>query len=428
MCLAVLAACGAPEPPPQPPLCRGCNVVLVTVDTLRRDHLGSYGYERATTPALDTFFARGTIYDNATTSAPCTNPAVLQTLTGSVRFEPARQRLAERLGEAGYRTAAFVSQALFYDEDTGLPKPAYARGFDTFAPPQRPAISANAQRISDDALAWLDEAGDGPPFFLWLHYYDPHDPYNPPPAFRQHAQPGRPYLDHRQHLKQAIREHPTPGVKRWYEAGHLLSGEDIDHLVGMYDGEIAYADSQIARVLERLDALDDVVVLFSADHGERLGEEQRWDHCQSLRSWEIDVPLMVRVRDAGLAETPRVATAVSTLDIVPTVLSLVGVAFEASGLDGRTLSSLPEDRRLVHVYYNRATVIDRDWKLRVVAGKPSGLYRIGLDPDEERDRLDEEPQLARTLYRTLERYRPAKEVEQLTERTRDELRAIGYIE
>ena len=424
------------------------SVVLITVDTLRRDHVGRYGYPRPTTPHLDRFFERGTTFSNATSPSPCTVPAVLQLLTGLRSFDPRAQRLAEILRHHGYRTAAIVSQHHFR---TGAgPLPSYARGFDHFD--IQPAghtdhhgmTARTASEISDRAIAWLDGHPRQQPFFLWLHYFDPHDPYEAPEEHRVFPLPA-PCLDgdRRAHLyaamdaalrradpetRRTILERPNPHA----HFGSIYSDEQVRTLRSHYDAEILYTDAQIGRVLGRLGEaglLERSLVIVTSDHGERLGEGGRWAHCQSLHGYEINVPLLLL--RPGQPRGERVARAVSTLDIVPTVLAALGIAHEPSALDGVDLLA-EGDERLVYAVWEREHAIQDDtWKLKLgtrggVAG--TGLYDLAEDPEEGVDVAAAHPEEVARLERVL-RENAAADGKLLSkiEETLEQLRAIGYV-
>ena len=165
----------------------GPNVLLVTIDTLRADRLKSMGYERDTAPRLEHFFENGTSFENAMSSAPCTIPSVQQLLSSRIETPEQKPFLAEILEREGYRTAAVVSQHQFrYGR-----LPSFERGFDSFDIQSNQQLDRHqlstrtAEQVSDRALAWLEENAEAQPFFLWLHYFDPHDPYEPPPEFRR---------------------------------------------------------------------------------------------------------------------------------------------------------------------------------------------------------------------------------------------------
>ncbi|MBV8199668.1 MAG: sulfatase, partial [Acidobacteria bacterium] len=297
-CAPRQTAAGAARPGDEPPHGRGANLLLVTLDTVRADHLGCYGYAGAETPALDRLAAAGVRFAHASSPVPLTLPSHTTLLTGllpphhgarnnGVRGLSAETpTLATLLAGAGYRTAAFVA-AFVLDHRFGL-----ARGFQIYDDEiERPANASwllEAERpggqVVDRALAWL-ERDDPRPFFLWVHLYDAHAPYNPPSPYRE--------------------RHP-------------------DH---PYDGAIAFADAQVGRLLAALGQRGlaaSTVVAVVADHGESLGEHGELTHGLLLYEPALAVPLLLRAPGLG----PRtVATPVSTVDLAPTLAGLLGRRF-----------------------------------------------------------------------------------------------------
>jgi choline-sulfatase len=305
------------------------NVLLVTIDTWRADRLGA-----GISPALDQLAASAIRFTAARTAAPLTLPAHTTILTGllppahRVRvngldvLSGSHRTVARLLKDSGYRTAAFIG-AFVLDRRYGL-----AAGFDAYDDriPRDPRASERldaerpASAVIDGALAWLDAnagAGGGaptatagapaPPFFVWIHLYDPHAPYNPPPEF----------LERVKHLN-------VPG----------RSGSDAQHT--MYDGEIAYADAQFARVLSWLRTrglAERTLIVVAGDHGEGLGEHGEHTHGMLLYDSTLRVPLVVAApgRQAAVRDE-----AVSLGDIAPTILAAAGVA-RANAMEGRDL-------------------------------------------------------------------------------------------
>ncbi|HEX9637319.1 MAG TPA: sulfatase-like hydrolase/transferase, partial [Acidobacteriota bacterium] len=286
-------------------------LVLITLDTLRADRLGCYGYAAAETPALDRLAREGTLFERAVAVAPLTRPAHATILTGRYPFEhglrdnisPALPEsiptLAQRLGASGYHSAGLVATFLL-NRSSGL-----HRGFDLFSdafdPEQRDrqfvsSFQRRGEEVVDEALAYLEAAEE--PFFLWLHLYDPHTPYDPPEPFRsRHA--GRPY-----------------------------------------DGEVAYADHQVGRLIDRLEAsgrLDRSLVIATADHGEGLGQHGELEHSFFVYDSTLRVPLLLRLPGVVPAGR-RIAQPVSQIDLVPTALDLLGLP--AAALAGRSLRPL----------------------------------------------------------------------------------------
>jgi choline-sulfatase len=299
--------CSRPSGPLSPP--GRPNLVLVTLDTVRADHLGCYGDSQAITPALDGLAAEGLRFTSASSTVPLTLPSHTTILSGLLPphhglrnngaglLAPGTPTLATLLAAAGYRTAAFLG-AFVLDHRFGL-----AGGFEVYDDeiPRDPKAGTilEAERpgrdVMDRALGWLRK-DDARPFFLWVHLYDAHAPYRPPAQWAA-KHPGRPY-----------------------------------------DGEISEVDEQVGRLLAELKSrgLDGrTVVAVAADHGEGLGEHGELTHGLLLYEPTIHVPLLLR---APWGLKPRVVAApVSLADLAPTLAGLVGRPFPA-GRDGRDLS------------------------------------------------------------------------------------------
>jgi choline-sulfatase len=297
--------CSRASAPRQP------NLVLVTLDTVRADHLGCYGDRQAVTPWLDRLASEGVRFANASSAVPLTLPSHTSLLTGLLpphngmrnngvgALRPGTATLATLLAGAGYRTAAFIG-AFVLDHRFGL-KAGFEVYDDEIERDPKAGTVLEAERpgreVVDRALAWLAKDG-GRPFFLWVHLYDAHAPYTPPPEWAA-RHPGRPY-----------------------------------------DGEISAVDEQLGRILEALRrrGLDGkTAVAVAADHGEGLGEHGELTHGLLLYEPTLHVPLLLRAPwglKARVVEAP-----VSLVDLAPTLAGLLGRPFPAAGsLDGRDLS------------------------------------------------------------------------------------------
>ncbi len=335
--LALTVACGeAPEPtatpestPRAPAVDDRPSVLLVTFDTTRADHIGAYGYEPAETPTIDTLAAAGTLYERAYSTAPLTIPSHSTIFTGrnppthgvrdngDFNLGEAEITLAERFTDAGYTAAAFTS---------AFPTQArwgFDQGFAVYHDPlERPPTQLDwsdqrrADEVVDDALTTLGAMGDGP-LFVWLHFFDPHWPYDPPPPF----DPDEPACE-------------GLGTGADPEREARSAARDACDLA-RYDGEIAYTDHQLGRFLEWWDhAHPDSWVVVTADHGEGLGDGGERTHGFLLHDGTIRVPLVLRGPDieAGV----RVDDPVSHVDIAPTLLNLAGLPLH-EGLQGLDL-------------------------------------------------------------------------------------------
>ena len=305
------------------------SVLLVTFDTTRADHIGAYGYAAARTPSLDGLAADGALFERAYSTAPLTIPSHSTILTGrtppshGVRdngdFNLGSQEitLAERFAEAGYTcaafTAAFPTQARW----------GFDQGFHLYHDPlERPPTELDwsdqrrAEEVVDDAMASLPAYGRGP-LFVWLHFFDPHWPYDPPVPF----DPDDPSCE------DLAAEQPGE------ERSALRDACDL----ARYDGEIAYADHQLGRFLRWWDsARPDSWVVVTADHGEGLGDGGERTHGFLLHDGTIHVPLLLK--GPGIEPGSRVSDPVSHVDIAPTLLALAGLELHGE-LQGRDLRS-----------------------------------------------------------------------------------------
>jgi arylsulfatase A-like enzyme len=359
LALALCAsACDGSQPAPD----GRANLVIVTVDTLRADRLGAYGYEAARTPHLDSLAAQGAVFENALTVIPRTSQAVASLFTGLHPHEHGAVEigeppldgpptLAEELREAGWATAGISANGVASAQQ-GLD-----RGFDTFlgidALRERHPLREHrmrsgggrverAEAVTAEALDWL--ASQEGPFFLWLLYLEPHFPYEPPPP---HAG-GRPAQDAR-YYAEGVRT--RPGV-RYFDLDGRAS-QALDELSELYDGEVAFVDEQVGRLLGALRRRDDAsrtLVVFVADHGESLGENGYfYEHGDFASHAELHIPLVFHwpgVVSAGL----RVGAAASIVDVAPTACGLLDAPCRVAGVDwSDTLrgGKAPPDGRLV---------------------------------------------------------------------------------
>jgi arylsulfatase A-like enzyme/Tfp pilus assembly protein PilF len=403
-CLLLLAACSSqPE-----------RVVLISIDTLRADHLACYGAERARTPALDRIAAQGVRFDQAISPAPLTLPSHSTIMTGlnppqhgvrdnsAFRLADDIPTLAESFREAGFATAAFVA-ALVLDRRHGLD-----RGFETYGDhlgvrksgrramlfPERPA-----NQVVDEALDWLDTAPDR--FLLWVHVFDPHARYTPPPDF-----------------------------------GELFPDSP-------YAAEIAFADSQLERLLEAMDARwpdGRTLVIATGDHGESLGEHEEATHGNSVYDATQRVPLLMK--GPGVPRGVVVSSVVRLADIAPTVLAL----FELpplpaiSGLDLRPAWKGEEAEPRVAYVETLATRLQYGWspllglrtaEYKYIRAPRPELYELGTDPGELHDLAAARPAVARELDRVLEAQsageRPIRPTVTLDAEDRARLESLGYV-
>jgi len=318
----------------------GHNVLLITVDTLRADHVGAYGYRRAQTARIDSLAQSGVLFEQATTTAPITMPAHATIHTGLLppnhgvrhngiyRLGEEHETLAETLHRAGYATGAFVG-AYVLDSRYGL-----GQGFDLYDdavnPGNLPAGASqynerSAARVSDAALAWLETQIDdeSKPFFAWLHYFDPHFPYAAPEPF-------------------ATRLDGFP-----------------------YDAEIAYTDEQIGRIIDllvRRRVIDRTLIVFTADHGEGLGEHDELTHADLIYDSTMRVPLIVSSRTLFPRGIRLSDGLVGSVDIAPTLLGLLGLESpEGVSFDGVDVLGQSIDPQRAMYVETLSPLLDYGW-------------------------------------------------------------------
>jgi arylsulfatase len=442
--LVACAACGADVERP--------NLVLITIDTLRADRMSLYGHERETTPAIDAWARGGTVFDHALAPSSWTLPSMSMLMTGQVRLKtagqihPEQRSLAEHLASAGYRTAGIYSNGLL-DQEKG-----FARGMEHFQvfKPRTPEEKGNpwtADQVTDLGLAWL-EGITGEPFFLALHYSDPHFPYAPLEglAFEPYDDPQR---------REAFRAALPPEHRDEFTTG---SYRLLERHSAAYDSEILQTDRHVARVLEWLEReqlADRTLVVLTADHGEGLGQRAiapgervhggpigrfYLSHGTQLYDEQVRVPLVFVGPQvpAGV----RVPAHVSLIDVMPTVLALMHVPVP-QGLHGQLLRFDQDhtQQRPVFAYCSRATTVTvedrwrlhvpRDYRVRDQGARPE-LYDLAADPLELQPLPDEqriatlEQQVAswKEVHTALEEGRG---LPLSFEKHRKQLAAMGYV-
>jgi choline-sulfatase len=411
LAVGAVLACGREAPRP--------NLLFISIDTLRADHLGTYGWKRPTSPNLDAFAAKSVVFENAQSASSWTLPSLASIMTSlqesthrcekdAARLDPSYTTMAEILRDAGYDTA-FVASHLFLNAGHGL-----QQGFtrvDTRILQDELAITSPA--ITDWGLQWLEDKAavhDGVPWFLWLHYFDPHAPYL---------------------LHEGVSE-------------KFGTEQEIDK----YDGEIAFTDQHLGRLLaafERSGLAANTIVVIVADHGEEFGEHGRQGHGYDLHEEVVHVPLVLRV--PGIAPR-RVSGAVPTVDLMPTLLELCG-AHAVHEIDGRSLTPLlqgepgPAREAFSEVRWkfgdDLASLRRDPWKF--IEGRRGEeavemLFDHSVDPTETKNVLAEHPDVAAemrlALRARLERARAMgsgyerQAISDLTPAEQERLKGLGY--
>jgi len=447
--------------------------VLITIDTLRADHLGCYGYSRATSPHLDALASQGLLFERATTTLPRTTQGVASILTGRypkshgarglfMRLPETNLTLAEALKSAGYATAAAVSNTFL------RPGQGFEQGFDRYDNPEARWDGDSAAAVTESAVRLLEGlTAQHQPFFLWVHYLDPHWRYEPGPPWDKAFDPG---------FTEPLTVYADLDAHK-FTKGRLIFDPPLDqrqkdHIVALYDGEIARTDAALAPLLERLDRLPGpLLTVVTSDHGESLGEHHyHFAHGETLYEGSLRIPLLMRF-PGRLAAGSKSSVLAENIDIAPTILALAGVD-RLQGVEGRPLVTAgpaggnkerdvmvpvaagrpfvhaesdfqlihPENPRFyVHTMCGHWTSAgDGRYKLILIptpGGELLELYDLQADPGETLNRMDD-PALAevrRRLYLEVKRFADcgtgaqAPGTEEMTPEQEEKLRSLGYI-
>ena len=306
------------------------NILFILVDTLRFDHLTPYGYQRQTSPEIARTLAEtGAVVEEAYSQAPWTLPSAVSYMTsrypgeilgddpGAYGIPEGIESLPEALEKLGYETGGFFANKVLHEGN------GFARGFRTFySPPSRPGLEGQGQGQPDAAeltgrvLPWLQAHRDGP-FFLYVHYIDPHDPYENPEIVNNRSPFEPPYFG-------PITGRHMHGV---YTGKVPLEDpeRDTEHLKALYDSEIHYVDGFIGRLIDSIppEVLENTLIVLTADHGEEFREHGGWKHGFTLYEDQIHVPLLVRW-DGHIPPGSRLRGTVRLIDLVPTLVQAAG--------------------------------------------------------------------------------------------------------
>ena len=401
------------------------NIVVITVDTLRADRLGCYGYRRIKTPQMDALASEGVLFEHAFTPTPVTLPAHASIFTGTYptlhgirsngtfALTESALTLAEMFKKEGYETAAFVSSYIL-DSRFGLDQ-----GFDVYNDDLVTGVQSatmiqkerRAETVTRAAIQWLSSRKSAAPFFLWVHYYDPHIAYDPPAPFK-----------------------------------------DV-YAKSPYDGEIAYTDSWIRQFMNKLKEMggyDQTLIALCGDHGEGLGDHQEDTHGIFLYDSTLHVPLIFHY-PGRLPKNKRVGSLVRLIDIAPTILDIAGKKAPAR-MQGVSLASLmsgqKDDLNLLlycETYYPKFTygwsplegIRTSQWKY--IKAPESELYDLTKDPTEAKNLIQQEKSQAEKYQKDLADIEKqiasaspsgasssAKSVT-LDKASREKLRSLGYV-
>ncbi|MGJ5820362.1 sulfatase [Paludibaculum fermentans] len=453
------------------------NVILITLDTVRADHLHLYGYPRQTTPQLEEFARQATVFRAAVSAADWTAPSHATMMTGlyalrhGVRYDYPDVRLghiprsaptlAETLQHYGYRTAALVANRAYLAPEIG-----FGRGFDLYRVPATPVALENSRmpsvlrstrlrlmgitgadlpyvsgtKMVDEAATLLGKWKLGQPAFLFMNLMDAHWPYNPPPPFRNRFVSPKKAWTSTEFYEM---------VKLVDEEKRTVTPEERRELVAAYDSGIAYADHELGRLFGMLrenGLFDNSLIIVTADHGEVFGERSLMEHGVSVYQDQVHVPLIVKY--PGQHTRKDVDVTVSLVDLFPTVLDVIG-APAPRRLAGITLRKA--DQLGARPVYSESYALWQKWgveerfadveravylgglKMVLTTRGRRELYDLAADPNETRDLIASKPEQAAQLERLLRTWqqnyvKPGDQELGMGQEAVDRLKSLGYVQ
>lgn len=419
------------------------NIVLIALDTQRADHLGCYGYPKRTSPFIDSIARRGVLFERCYAPNIPTHPSFTTMLTGKeaithdivnigggVPLADEIRLLPEILKEHGYTTAAVDSMGRHF-----------SRGFDEYVSyawdRSNPTVLRKAETVTEKALPVIERLQQqSQPFFLFLHYWDPHTPYLPPQPYvrKFYPQDRDPYDVTNHSLDEAWTWEPF----KWYFHEWMPGITDAEYVINLYDGETASMDQQLKRIFAALAPIqEETLVIITADHGEVLNEQLGYFDHHGLYEGNVHVPLIF-YWPGKLPKNCRVPGFVQNLDIAPTLLELAGIR-DRDAMEG--LSLLPTVFGLREGNYGEVYLSEATWEVKrglrtqrwkfidSIEQDPHGrpmqeLFDLEQDPQEQQNLAETQSDVARELKARLDAWVARRLAE--TEREIDPLREQGH--
>lgn len=427
------------------------NILLITIDALRADHLSCYGYNRKTSPFIDELCSQSVQFEAAISQAPHTYPSLPRMMTShyntSLTTPLKAHTMAEVLKDKGYISVGIIHNA---GAEIKASNPfefgGLKQGFDHFIVPELDSYNSEkqiyardkrytAKWVTHEAINFLNSQRNKK-FFLWLHYFDPHDPYAPPEEF------GKKFAsNYRGPYNGDVRKTANNFIKLFGISRSELSTEDRQHIIDLYDGEIAYTDKYIGILLDelkRLNLLKDTIIVIGSDHGESLGEHHIWTHGYSLYDTEIRVPLIIYY--PSLLSAQKITNVVAqNIDIMPTVLAMLGFQIPKE-LMGTNLLPIITNKNSINDYYDYYSfssfeslfcIRDRQYKLIVCSELEMQyeFYNLIEDKNEQFNLYNQKEytELINKYKRELTKKFPQSLKPNLSMEQIKQLKSIGYI-
>ena len=437
------------------------NVILISIDTLRADHLGCYGYPRETSPSIDSLVSDSALFLNTYASSPWTLPSHVSLFTSlsgvnhyvyyhDEKMDPSLITLAEVLRQNHFFCSAFTGGG-FVSSSYG-----FSKGFDMYKGDEGGVFHQNSAELVYRVVSrWLERNGDKN-FFLFIHTYQTHTPYACPYPYKimfLESEAKWSHIDLVGHL----------GGKE--EIYRKLSEEERKNIIGLYDGEIRYTDEKLIKpLLEKLKEMnlyDQTMIIFTSDHGEEFYDHGSWHHGHNLYDESLKVPLIIKFPESKF-RAKKIESYVRLIDVMPTILEELGLDFSLKTLEGQSLIPLlknkeAEDRIFLadigsnvlnsHVpqkitmnFLRYKLILNKEFSgddLRFFLSPPPSipsveLYDLAKDPLEKKNLASRKPDIVNQLIREIDEiYRKAKEKEKtklkIDKELREQLKALGYI-
>jgi len=440
---------------------QGLNIILISIDTLRADHLGCYGYGRNTSPNIDDLASESAVFKNVYSTSPWTLPAHVSLFTsfyevkhqvseGDEKIRPSLNTLTEILKRGGYYCSA-VTGGGFVSSLFG-----FSQGFDSYIQQNDGLfVTESASWVFEHTSQWLDMNKDKN-FFLFIHTYQPHTPYACPSPYNTM------FCDEDSKWD-SIRYHDHLGGDKG--RFQVLSEEEKQNVIDIYDGEIRFTDEVLIKPLidklKNLDLYDDSLIIVTSDHGEEFFDHKGWGHSHTLYDELLRVPLIIKFPDSRYSGE-EFDNIVRLVDIMPTILDELNINLVHNDLDGKSLIPILEHKETENrsfLAYKQGYLLDNPIpeKYAMNQGKDKlifnkqfkkedraffteppplteefELYNLALNPLETKNLASEEPSLVRQIFKCIENFiQKTKEVDpsklKVDERTKEQLRALGYI-
>jgi arylsulfatase A-like enzyme len=426
------------------------NIVLITIDTLRADHLSCYGYERETSPHIDKVAARGILFKNTIAPSSWTAPSMVSLFTSTY---PINHGVIHGLA---FQKARGFSQEVFSENLTTLPAALKKHGYTTFGVSSNHTLTAefgfargfdyfnyvnwqSADLVNEIVYAWEDEINKAERFFLWVHYVDPHYPYHPQ----------SPWIEHYSSLNAT----DIAQLSR-IPQGAMVSAREKDqdilsHILALYDSEVNYVDSYVGELIERFELDTNTLLIITSDHGEQFLEHGRIGHAINIHREELHVPLIIQFPDVSNKES--IERQASLIDIMPTILhelntdhpeQIIGKPLmENEGIRSSIKGMVPSRKAPVYTFAELDStstlkaIISPQWKyVYNYKNKYGRLYNLISDPAEQNNLVEKNSKQGKNLKDQLfhwvsqaKHYPPKSHFFQLSQEEKEKLATLGYL-